>query len=196
MLLKDISDFYKFIKKFQKNFLFPSLERSLLFSTIISEGEVNPNQNPPMPCPLLRGKNMINQYNPYYMPTYSQTLPQQQIPTANGRASADNIKLAPNSSVLVADSTLPIIYRCISDSLGNVTITSFDITPHKDEEQVKKEQTDVILADLVQRIERLEHESNTKWNNTQHEPDKADVESFKERKQPTGNGKPTDAKQS
>lgn len=139
---------------------------------------------------------MVGQYNPFSFNPYQQTLPQQQIPTANGWESVNNIKLAPNSSMLVADSTLPIIYRCISDSLGNVTITSFDITPHKDEEQVKKEQTDVILADLVQRIERLEHESVTKWNNTEHESNKADVESFKERKQPTGNGKPTDAKQS
>ena len=139
---------------------------------------------------------MVGHYNPFSNNPYQQTLSPQQIPTANGRESVNNIKLPPNSSVLVADSTLPLIYRCVSDSLGNVSINCFDISPHKDEEQIKKEQTEIILADLVQRIERLENESVTKWNNTQHEPSEANVESFKERKQPTGNGKPTDAKQS
>lgn len=143
---------------------------------------------------------MVNQFgNPYQQfNPYSQTFPQQQIPTANGRASVDNVKLAPNSSVLIADSTLPIIYRCVSDSLGNVTTTSFDITLHKDEEQVKKEQTELILADLVQRIERLENESNIKGyaDNAQSESNKTDDEYGKNRKQSTGNGKSNYAKQS
>jgi hypothetical protein len=76
-------------------------------------------------------------------------LPAQQIPQANGKASIDLIRLAPNSSVLVADTTAPIVWRCTSDSLGNVTSEPFDITPHKDEEQILKES-------LEQRIERLE----------------------------------------
>ena len=140
---------------------------------------------------------MVN-YNPYYSPTYPQNnmLPSQQIPIANGLESVKNIRMSPNSSALIADSQNPWIYKCISDSLGNVSTQIFDISPHKDEEQVKKEQNEIILADLVQRIERLENESNTKWNSTKHEPDKTDVESYKERKQPTGNGKPNDAKQS
>ena len=143
---------------------------------------------------------MVNQFgNPYQQfNPYSQTFPQQQIPTANGRTSVDNVKLAPNSSVLIADSTLPIIYRCVSDSLGNVTTTSFDITLHKDEEQVKKEQTELILADLVKRIERLENESDIKGyaDNAKSESDKADDEYGKNRKQSTGNGKSNYAKQS
>ena len=145
---------------------------------------------------------MVNQFgNPYANLPYPQglQLPQQQIPTANGKASLDNIRLAPNSSVLIADSTLPIIYRCVSDSLGNVTTTSFDIILHKDEEQVKKEQTELILADLVQRIERLENESNTKRsesNDEKHGSDKTNDEHDKERKQSTGNVKPNYTKQS
>lgn len=141
--------------------------------------------------------------NPYLYNSnsYNQTLPPQQIPTANGRASVDNIKLAPNSSALVADSVLPIVYKCVSDSLGNVTITSFDISPHKDEEQVKQEQVDIILADLMTRIERLEkqNESDIKRSeptNAKYEPDKADDEYSKERKQSTGNVKSNYAKQS
>ena len=143
---------------------------------------------------------MVNQFNPYAMP-YSptlQTFPQQQIPTANGKASVANIRLAPNSSMLIADSTLPIIYRCISDSLGNVTTDSFDITPHKEEEQIKAEQTEVVLSDLVRRIERLEYESNIKRNESheEHGSNKADAEYGKNRKQSAGNGKSDDARQS
>ena len=151
---------------------------------------------------------MINQY-PYYNPyqqvvsppltqsLQNQTLPQQQIPTANGRSSVDSIRLAPNSSVLIADSVLPIIYRCVSDSLGNVSTLAFDITPHKDEEQKKSEENDVIIADLVRRIERLEHESDSKWNKSNDEKygaDKADDESVKERKQSASSNKSTNAK--
>ena len=144
---------------------------------------------------------MVNQFgNPYVMSPYPQTLqfPQQQIPTANGKASVSNIKLAPNSSVLIADSIAPVIYKCVTDSLGNVTIETFDVTVHKDEEQVKQEQTELILADLVQRIERLENESNTKRNTTneEHGTDKANLEYVKERKQSTSNVKSNDAKQS
>ena len=138
---------------------------------------------------------MINQYNPYSYNSFQQTLPQQQIPTANGRQSVNNIKLAPNSSVLVCDSTLPIIYKCVSDSLGNVSVETFDVAKHKDEEEVKKEQTELILADLMKRIERLENESNFKRND-EHGADKANVEYSKERKQSTGNVRSNDAKQS
>ena len=91
---------------------------------------------------------MLNQFgNPYqfntipYQQPFAQTFPQQQIPTANGRASVENIKLAPNSSMLIADSTQPIIYKCVTDSLGNVSTEMWDVSRHKDEEQVKKEKT-------------------------------------------------------
>ena len=142
---------------------------------------------------------MVNQFNPYYTSSYPQMLPQQQIPTANGRASVDNLKLAPNSSILIADNTLPVIYRCVSDSIGNVSVSTYDISPHKDEEQVRKEQTEIILADLVQRIERLEHESNIerdKPTNAEHGSNQENNGYVKNGKQPTGNGRPNDAKQS
>ena len=146
----------------------------------------------------------LNQFYPYqfqnpYQQNFQQTFPQQQIPTANGRASVENIKLAPNSSMLIADSTLPIIYKCVTDSLGNVSTEMWDVSKHKDEEQVKKEQTELILADLVQRIERLEHESTIKRSKSydeEHGTDKADDEHDKERKQSTGNVKPNYTKQS
>ena len=80
---------------------------------------------------------------------YQNMLQPQQILQANGKASIDALRLAPNSSVLIADQTAPIIWKCVSDSLGNVTATAFDITLHKDEAQVEKE---TIMA----RLDRLE----------------------------------------
>jgi hypothetical protein len=106
-------------------------------------------------------------YNPYFQ-NNSNILPAQQILQANGKASIDMIRLAPNSSVLIADTTAPIIWRCVSDSLGNTTSEPFDIIPHKDEEQIRKES-------LEQRISRLEEfiyeQSNTTRNvNDESEP--------------------------
>lgn len=59
-------------------------------------------------------------------------LPAQQVLQANGKASISAIRMAPNSSVLVMDTTAPMVWLCTSDSLGNVTPVAYDITPHKD----------------------------------------------------------------
>ena len=84
------------------------------------------------------------------------TLPPQQILQANGKASIDAIRMSPNSSVLIADTTEPIVWKCVSDGLGNVTAEAFDITHHKTEEEVEKENTNNLLTDISQRLERLE----------------------------------------
>ena len=85
------------------------------------------------------------------------TLPPQQILQANGKASIDAIRMSPNSSVLIADTTEPIVWKCVSDGLGNVTAEAFDITHHKTEEEVEKENTNNLLNDISKRLERLEN---------------------------------------
>lgn len=85
------------------------------------------------------------------------TLPPQQILQANGKASIDAIRMSPNSSVLIADTTNPIVWKCVSDGLGNVTAEAFDITHHKTEEEVEKENTNNLLTDISKRLERLEN---------------------------------------
>ena len=85
------------------------------------------------------------------------TLPPQQILQANGKASIDAIRMSPNSSVLIADTTAPIVWKCVSDGLGNVTAEAFDITHHKTEEEVEKENTNNLLNDISKRLERLEN---------------------------------------
>jgi len=85
------------------------------------------------------------------------TLPPQQILQANGKTSIDAIRMSPNSSVLIADTTQPIVWKCVSDGLGNVTAEAFDITHHKSEEEVEKENTNNLLNDISKRLERLEN---------------------------------------
>ena len=85
------------------------------------------------------------------------TLPPQQILQANGKASIDAIRMSPNSSVLIADTTEPIVWKCVSDGLGNVTAEAFDITHHKTDEEVEKENTNNLLIQISERLERLEN---------------------------------------
>ena len=84
------------------------------------------------------------------------TLPPQQILQANGKSSIDAIRMSPNSSVLIADSTEPIVWKCVSDSLGNVTAEAFDISHHKTDEEVEKETTANLLNEISDRLKRLE----------------------------------------
>ena len=99
-------------------------------------------------------------YNPYY-PQYQQpSIPQQQVLQANGKASIDAMRMPPNSSVLVMDTTAPIVWLCASDSLGNVTSTPYDIKAHRSESEAKN-------SDIEQRLSALE---NTVKELMKHEP--------------------------
>ena len=132
----------------------------------------------------------LNPYNP--PPTYQQQniLPPQQILQAKGKASIDMLRMSPNSSVLIADETAPIVWKCTSDSLGNTTAIPFDISPHKDEEQKAQEDLTVMVSSLDERIKRLEsdYESIIKRYQSfdeEHKSDKANVADAK--RQSTGN---------
>lgn len=89
-------------------------------------------------------------------PYFNNVLPPQQILQVNGKASIEALRLSPNSSVLVADQTQPVIWKCVSDSMGNVTASAFDISPHKDEAEVEKENLTNTLLLISERLERLE----------------------------------------
>lgn len=87
---------------------------------------------------------------------YQNMLPPQQILQANGRASINALKMSPNSSVLIADQNHPIVWKCVSDSLGNVSAEAFDITPHKDEVELEKETLANTLNSIVAKMNDLE----------------------------------------
>lgn len=87
-------------------------------------------------------------------------LPPQQILQANGKTSIDNLRMSPNSSALIADQTAPIIWKCVSDSLGNVTATAYDITLRKDEKTLEREAISKCLLEINERLNRLENRTN------------------------------------
>ena len=105
-------------------------------------------------------------FNPYTYQMNQNILPPQQILQANGKASIDALRMSPNSSVLIADQTAPIVWRCISDGLGNVSAEAFDITPHKDESQVERENMNSIIVDMNNRLKDLEAKYESFTNRT------------------------------
>lgn len=98
---------------------------------------------------------------PFY--NRSAMLPQQQVIQVNGKASVDTIQLAPNSSVLVMDTSAPIVWLCVSDGIGKVTSTPYDISVHKTEE-VKQSNFEERLSRIEKTIKELEKKLNGKSN--------------------------------
>ena len=98
------------------------------------------------------GKERVMHMYGYYQPTYydmlrqqmqqqaipqpaqtqSNILPAQQVIQVAGRQSIDTLQMSPNSSVLIMDTSAPIVWLCVSDGLGKVTATAYDITIHQD----------------------------------------------------------------
>ena len=125
-------------------------------------------------------------FNPYqqsflnYPQTQQNILPQQQILQTNGKPTFETYKMAPNSSILIADSTAPIVWKCVTDGLGNVTSDPFDITPHKEQPALDTTAVMTILTEMNERITKLEESVNVK-STTTRKPNKrndADVEEF------------------
>lgn len=143
-------------------------------------------------------------YAPFQQPTQPSILPPQQIVTAKGKASIDTLKMSPNSSVLIADETEPVIWKCMSDGLGNVTAEAWDITPHKDPVQKQQEDLSALVLSMNERLKRLEdtYEQSITWGTTaeqypsEHGGDKKNLGNAKKHVKPTRNAESGSAEQS
>lgn len=102
------------------------------------------------------------QYGSYYQQPQTPTLPQQQIIQVNGKASVDTIQLAPNSSVLLMDTTAPIVWMCVSDGVGKVSSTPYDITVHKDKPPIDVESIEQRISNVEKIISEMEGKLNAK----------------------------------
>ena len=109
-------------------------------------------------------------FNPYQSPygPYPNVLPQQQIIQVNGKASVDTMQLAPNSSLLAMDTSAPIVWLCMSDGIGKVTATPYDIVLHKETPP----------PDIKSFEERLSNIENT-LAEMERRNDKSDTSKFK-----------------
>ena len=101
-------------------------------------------------------------------------LPAQQVIQVAGRQSIDTLQMSPNSSVLIMDTSAPIVWLCVSDGLGKVTATAYDITIHQDSPPFD-------IAGFAESVEgRLkELESKVLKEADKHEPDAASTRSEK-----------------
>ena len=86
----------------------------------------------------------------------------QQVTHVNGKASVDTIQLAPNSSILVMDTTAPMVWLCVSDGVGKVISTPDDITPHQDKPEVDYSSFENRLAKLEKTISEMEVRKDAK----------------------------------
>lgn len=83
--------------------------------------------------------------NNLYYPNY-QTC---KVPEVNGMNGANAYQIGANSSVLLLDTNLPIVYLKQTDGGGYATVSAFDLVPHKD--TATKE-----IEDINSRLDRLE----------------------------------------
>ena len=125
---------------------------------------------------------------------YSNVLPPQQILQANGKASIDALRMSPNSSVLIADNTAPIVWKCVSDGLGNVSAEPFDITPHKTQEQIEKDNLIALIQSIDKRLQAIEVRYDESIIKQPAEPD--DSEFITSKKTATGRKRPTSTNES
>lgn len=92
--------------------------------------------------------------------TFSPNIPRFEVIKVNGKAGAENFRMAPNSSALLLDSTAPIVWYVQTDGAGYLTAAPFDITPHQTPKPVD-------MNDLSARVSKLEELiANVQQSNT------------------------------
>ena len=97
--------------------------------------------------------NQVGYMNRYMLPHY-------EIIEVNGEAGANSIKMAPNSSIILADKTGATVWFAATDGAGYLTVTPYDLVPHQS-------QPTISVEDLAQRVSQLEDIINAKQSNSQ-----------------------------
>jgi hypothetical protein len=97
----------------------------------------------------------------YYVPQQSTpSLPAQQILKVNGEESVRQVRMAPNSSALAMDTTAPIVWLLVSDGVGSVTSTPYDISEHKMNQRQSLEERILILEEKINELTKSNDEPN------------------------------------
>ena len=89
-----------------------------------------------------------------------QPMQQQDVVKVNGRGGAEAYQLAPNSSILLLDTTAPMVWLVQTDGAGYKSLIAYDITPHEEEKPVD------VYKSLEDRIKKLEEAVNGKPDTT------------------------------
>lgn len=72
--------------------------------------------------------NGYPQYNPYMMNQYRQMNSFDSLQFVNGKESAENYIMPPNSKVILMDQNIPRFYLKETDATGMAKITAYDFT--------------------------------------------------------------------
>ena len=108
---------------------------------------------------------------------YGMNLPQQQAVQVNGKASAEKIQLAPNSSMLAIDTTAPIVWLFVTDAAGAMTRTAYDIALHQEPQPVD-------VNALMAKMQEMEEKLNKMTGGVVHESDDASTQRHQDRRNP------------
>ena len=92
--------------------------------------------------------------NPFFQ--VSPQLQPQQVTQVNGRASVEQLKLAPNSSLLAMDTTAPIVWLCKTDTIGSLQVQAYDISPHVEKPPVDLDALETRLATIETILAEME----------------------------------------
>lgn len=131
---------------------------------------------------MLRAQ-MFGQQTPQPAPQASNILPPQQVPQVDGKKSVDTLQMSPNSSVLLMDKTAPIVWLCVSDGLGKVTATAYDIALHQ-------EVPPFDVAGFAQTVETRLQALESKFSEVDIDADKSDARNAQPAKANGWSGKP------
>lgn len=103
-------------------------------------------------------------YNPYnqFPPMPQMQPPQMDIPKVNGEDSARAFPIGPNSSVILLDTTNPIIWVVATDASGFKTITPYTITPYTPEKPIDPSDLKTQLSAIDDRLSKLEERMNNR----------------------------------
>ena len=77
------------------------------------------------------------------------------IVKVNGRGGAEAYRIAPNSSVLLLDSTAPILWLKTTDGAGYPTLDAYDIAPHVEPAQAGPDDRIEEIDHRLRKIENL-----------------------------------------
>ena len=104
-------------------------------------------------------QNNNNQLSQLLLQQSFQQAPQQtKVVEVTGRAGAEAYQLAPESSVLLLDTTAPIVWLIKTDGAGYKSMVPYDIKVHEEEKPVDH------YKELEERISKLEETINAKSN--------------------------------
>lgn len=102
------------------------------------------------------------QQNFSYQQPQQNFLPKQEVIQVNGKSSVDSIQLAPNSSVLVMDTSAPLVWLCVSDGVGKVTATPYTISEYKEQPPINYEDIEARLNRIEEKLKGVNYEPNVK----------------------------------